>query len=359
MNKIPFQTGLGLELFRAFRSAQTKLHELNYLFWECTLRCNLNCSHCGSDCTKSSSVKDMPIADFLKAVDSVRPHVDPHNTTIVITGGEPILRNDLEECGIELYKREFPWGIVSNGFALDAVRLDSLRSAGLRSITISLDGLEKSHDIFRGEKGSYVRALKAIELCAKCNDLEFDVVTCVHQNNLSELDELKKILVTTCLKRWRLFTIFPKGRAAQNDHLKLSSDQFVRLMDFIVSCREEGIISASYGCEGFLGPYEGKARDSFFFCKAGVSVGSVLIDGSISACPSLRSDYIQGNIYADDFWEVWENRFTNMRDRSWTKSGKCATCKQFKYCNGNGLHLREEKSGELLFCQYELINEKN
>jgi radical SAM protein with 4Fe4S-binding SPASM domain len=124
-------------------------------------------------------------------------------------------------------------------------------------------------------------------------------------------------------------------------------------MDFIKATRTEGIIKASFGCEGYLGDYEFDVRDNPFFCRAGINVGSVLVDGSISACPSLRADYIQGNIYSDDFMTVWNERYQNMRDRSWLKTGKCASCKSWKYCEGNGLHLREEKTGALLCCHLE------
>ena len=58
--------GLRYLLFKAYRNSAIKKHRLNYLFWETTLRCNLNCLHCGSDCTKQSDVKDMPVEDFVK-----------------------------------------------------------------------------------------------------------------------------------------------------------------------------------------------------------------------------------------------------------------------------------------------------
>ena len=106
---------------------------------------------------------------------------------------------------------------------------------------------------------------------------------------------------------------------------------------------------ASYGCEGFLGEYEGQVRDHLFTCQAGMSISSVMIDGSISACASIRSDLAQGNIYKDDFIDVWENRYQPYRDRSWMKTGECAQCKYFRYCQGNGMHLRDEK-GNLILC---------
>ncbi len=113
--------------------------------------------------------------------------------------------------------------------------------------------------------------------------------------------------------------------------------------------RKEGRIKTSYGCEGFLGPYEGKVRDHLFSCQAGLSIASVRIDGAISGCTSIRSSYSQGNIYQDDFVDVWENRFGLFRDHTPFKTGPCATCKWWKQCRGNGMHLRGQ-NGELLLC---------
>ena len=118
MNKRPgLRKRLALELFRSIRKNRAKIHELRTLFWECTLRCNASCLHCGSDCHVSSAHPDMPVEDFLKVIDEITPHVDPHKVMITFTGGEALVRKDIEACGRELNKREYPWGIVSNGGA--------------------------------------------------------------------------------------------------------------------------------------------------------------------------------------------------------------------------------------------------
>jgi radical SAM enzyme (rSAM/lipoprotein system) len=297
----------------------------------------------------------MPLKDFLSVIDEITPHVTPNKTTIVLTGGEPLVRNDIETCGAELYQRGYPWGIVSNGFAWSEKRFGSLLDNGLRSITISLDGLENSHNWLRNNPHSYRKALDAIKLLPMAPDLKYDVVTCVQPHNFNELSAIKDLLINMGVKYWRLFTIFPVGRAATNADLQLGSAQWVHLMEFIKKTRLEKEINISYGCEGFLGPYETEVRDQFFFCKAGINIGSVLADGSISACPSLRSNFIQGNIYNDNFMDVWYHRFEKFRNRDWTKTGLCADCSYFTYCNGNGLHLREESTGELLFCHLHKI----
>ena len=299
----------------------------------------------------------MPFEDFVAALDNITPLIIPNNTMIVFTGGEPLLRRDLEQCGRQLYQRGFPWGIVSNGLQLSLQRIESLINAGMRSITVSLDGLEDSHYWLRGNKSSFKNALTAIEILAKVPDLKFDVVTCVNNKNFNELGSIKKLLISKGVKEWRLFTIFPIGRAKQEEDLQLPPIRFKQLFDFISAERKKGEILVNYGCEGFLGNYEGEVRDNLFFCRAGINVASVLIDGSISACPNLRDNFIQGNIYTDNFKEVWENRYKKYRDRSWLKTGECEHCEMFRYCDGNGLHLRNEKTGELLFCHYNRIKE--
>lgn len=80
-----------------------------------------------------------------------------------------------------------------------------------------------------------------------------------------------------------------------------------------------------------------------------MTVGSVLVDGSISSCASIRSNFHQGNIYKDDFMDVWEHRFIPYRNRDWMKRGECAACKYFRYCHGNGMHLRDD-NGDLIAC---------
>ena len=355
MGVLSVRKRLALEIARKMRNNLKELHPLRQLFWECTLRCNLHCKHCGSDCRRMPDIKDMPAADFLRVVDSITPHINPNEVSIIMTGGEPLMREDLEEVGLELYRRGYPWGIVSNGLYLTGRRLERLMAAGLHSITISLDGFEQEHNWLRGHPESYGRAVEAIKMLVHEPELVWDVVTCVNHRNYPYLDELKTSLYHIGVRQWRLFTIFPMGRAASHPEFQLSNDEFTGIMEFIKRIRKEGKMHASYGCEGFLGRYEGEVRDGFFSCNAGISVGSILADGAISACPRIRSDYHQGNIYRDDFMDVWENRFQSFRNREWMKKGLCADCSLFRYCEGNGMHLRDNK-GALLFCHLDRLH---
>lgn len=53
--------------------------------------------------------------------------------------------------------------------------------------------------------------------------------------------------------------------------------------------------------------------------------------------------------------EVWQNRFEDMRNRSWTKTGQCEHCEVYKLCEGNGLHWWDEERKNVLRCHYHLL----
>lgn len=341
--------------FRKFRRAETRLHELNYLFWELTRRCNLNCLHCGSDCSRGSKTEDMPVQVFLNAADTIKPV--PHNFIVVLTGGEPLVRNDVEKCGLELRKRGMRWGIVTNGYLYSKERHISLLNAGMGALTISLDGLEGSHNWLRQNSRSFEKATEAIRLAAGSKRLNFDVVTCVNKRNLNELPEILSLLTQYGVKAWRLFTITPAGRAVNTPDLFLTAPEFREMMEFICESRCQGKTDVKFSCEGYVGEYELKVRDSFFFCRAGINIASVLHDGSISACPNIDRSFVQGNIYSENLFNVWQTRFGQMRDKSWTRTGQCSSCEDYTDCLGNGLHNWQGNMKNIAVCHKDLCSQ--
>lgn len=346
---------LALNIFSDLYASTVAEHRLDTLFWECTLRCNLACRHCGSDCRVDPGVADMPLGDFLKVLDEqITPHVDPAEALLIFSGGEVLVREDLERAGAEVTRRGYAWGMVTNGMALTERRLDGLVDAGLRSISISLDGFEREHNYIRCNPQSYDRALDAVRLVVRRPELACDVVTCVTGAMVPQLEAFRDMLVAEGVAHWRLFSIFPMGRARDDRSLRMTDAQFRTLLEFIRRTRREGRIDASYACEGFLGGYEAEVRDHFYQCAAGVSVASIRVDGAISGCTSIRANFNQGNIYRDDFWDVWQNRFEPFRNRTWAKRGVCADCRMFRYCLGGGMHLHGD-DGELLYCHYKRL----
>ena len=203
---------IALELWRQQNKLAAKEHPLRQLFWECTLRCDLKCRHCGSDCKMQDASKDMPKEDFLRVLDGIAKKTNPHQVFVIISGGEPLMRQDIEACGRAIYEKGFPWGMVTNALHLTPQRFQTLLSAGMHSMTISLDGLEEDHNWMRGNENSFQMVSRAIDMLVATEGFVFDIVTCVTRRNCQKLDGIKEFLISKGVKRWRLFTVFPVGR---------------------------------------------------------------------------------------------------------------------------------------------------
>jgi radical SAM enzyme (rSAM/lipoprotein system) len=297
----------------------------------------------------------MPFEDFLKALLSIKSLVHPKNVTIIMTGGEPLTRPDLAKCGATLKQHGFGWGIVTNGLYYDNNTHAQLLSAGMGSLSLSLDGLEKNHNYLRNNIKSFENAVHALALIVASKQLNYDIVTCVHHRNINELHELKQFLIQRGVKKWRLFTIAPIGRAKNNPEMQISREDLQSLIDFLMVAREDKRIHTTFSCEAFLGNYDRKVRDTPFFCRAGINIASILVDGSISACPNINRGFAQGNIYKDTLVEVWNKRYQMFRDKTWTKTGICARCKDYQFCKGGAMHLWDESKNGIAKCLYQTL----
>ena len=345
-------------VFPVYRKVETRLHPLRYLFVEITQRCNLSCLHCGSDCGVDPQLKELRTEDWLGFFRYLKEHFDTSRLILAVTGGEPICHPEWGRILKGFKENGLVWGMVSNGWALTGKQLQACLEHGMQSVTISVDGLPDQHDWLRGRSGSYDRAIRALRLLKEYPPIFYDAVTCVHPGNLEQLPALAKNLEEIGLPSWRFFSIFPRGRAKDDLRLALDAKGFRQMLDFISAYREKGgPIDLYFSCEGYL-PKEIDAavRPQPYFCRAGISIASVLADGGISACPNTPRTLVQGNILVDDFKQVWEERFIPHRDRRWMRTGPCAKCSEWAKCQGNSLHLWDEVEGRVAVCSYDLAS---
>lgn len=351
-----------LKLWQKYCERQREKHPLTYLFWECTLRCNLVCRHCGSSCGPQQINKDELTTDEIKNVfNSIAEDFNPKQIMIAVTGGEPLLRKDIFEVMKYVYSLGFSWGMVTNGTLITSEIINQMKEAGMSTISVSVDGLEKSHNWLR-YNNSFKKTVRGLELLitSKCFKI-IEVITCVHQRNLNELEKIYQFLIELRIDKWRLFTITPVGRAKNNPELSLNCQQFRYLLEFIKSKRrEKKKLKPSFCDEGFLGTeYEGEVRDQLFHCWAGINVGSILYNGEIAACPILPREYVrQGNVRRDRFSKIWNTKYQIFRDRNWRKQNECKNCLWWEFCEGNSLHLWDFKRNKLMLCNFNLINEQ-
>jgi radical SAM protein with 4Fe4S-binding SPASM domain len=348
--------------WRHYVDFEARHPRLSYLFWEATLACNLACRHCGSDCHRSqdtsAELKAGEVVDAFRAIDRDFGH---RNVFVAVTGGEPLVRPDLFEVMAEVGGRlRFPWGMVTNGWSVDAGVVEACRRTRMRTVVVSLDGATAaSHDWLRGA-GSFDRAVEAIRLFLAAGWRDgLQVTSTFHHRNIGELEAMQALLVRLGVRDWRVVSVFPNGRALRQQDFLLEPGELARLLDFLAERRRTPLpIKLSYGDEGFLGcRYERRVRDFFFACFAGVRIASILANGDISGCPNIPRTLVQGNVRHESLKEVWEGRFQPYRDRSWMRQGPCAGCRDFGICKGNSMHLWDSGSGGPKLCHVARLKE--
>ncbi len=349
-----------LKVWSMYKQKMRAEHPLTYLFWECTLNCNFFCAHCGSSAGHKQCTGELTTEEIKKTFKELAEDFDAKNIMLAITGGEPLLRQDIFEVMKYAHSLGFRWGMVTNGFLVDEKTVEKLKDAGMLTVVVSIDGLGKDHDEFRGTPGAYDRAINAVKLLAEANFLsDLQITTSVHQGNINQLEEMYQTFLPLGITSWRAMNVDPIGRAEHNDKLLLTPPQLKKLLLFIQEKRKKNKkVEVKYGCAGFLGlDLEKETRGHFFYCNTGINVGSILHNGDIFVCPNVprRPELIQGNVKTDRFSEVWNNKFKFFRDPNRTKCSKCENCEWWEECLGGSMHVWDFDKNEPKMCHWDYI----
>jgi radical SAM protein with 4Fe4S-binding SPASM domain len=342
----------------ARRKALLKKPHLTYFFWESTLRCNLHCLHCGSSCEATSPLKELTTDQIMGILDTIGEDFDCSQIFVSITGGEPLLRPDLFDVVKKMTGLGMGTCIVTNGTLINEERGKRLYDAGMRTVSISVDGPEAVHDAVRGQ-GSFARTLAGITKAREAGMDWVEAITCVRPANIDLFPEIERIVRDAGANLWRLITIDRMGRLAGKDapEMWLEPPDIRRLLDFIDQRRSElkaagEHFDVRFSCGGFLGVRrEFSVRPGDGQCFAGLCVGSILADGKVSACPSLPRSWAQGSALEERFSKIWYERFQDFRETAWRRTGPCAKCSWWSVCLGGGLHERLAQPTE--FCWLE------
>ena len=179
------------------RNTERVTHHLRDLFWECTLSCNAKCKHCGSSAEKRKYEGELTTEEIKSAFKQIADSMDASKILINVTGGEPLVRQDLCEV-MEYASKElgFHWGMTTNGILLNEKNIAKLKNANMESISVSIDGLQETHDEFRGVPGSYNIIMNNIKKLKEADFVKhLQVTTVFHKKNINQLQELYLSLI--------------------------------------------------------------------------------------------------------------------------------------------------------------------
>jgi len=167
--------------------------QLRNLFLELTMRCNENCIHCGSRCGEVKAEELSP-AQYREFLTQVKEDMGTDQKMLCITGGEPLLRKDFFDIMSSAHELGFKWGMTSNATLIDDSVAKDLQRCGMGTISVSIDGLEETHDNFRRTKGGYKKAMAGVESLIRNGSFKaVQITTVVTHENIGQLPELYKI----------------------------------------------------------------------------------------------------------------------------------------------------------------------
>lgn len=318
-----------------------------YVLWDCSRKCNLNCTHCGAVKEKyDQELSTEQIKDLIDQLAKIKVRF------FAATGGEPLLRKDILEVMKYATNKGIKTGLATNGFFIDEKKAKEIKEAGVLSIQISLDGIEKTHNNIRGNNLSFQKAIKAIKSLQKQKLKLVSVATTITPINFKDLKELKKILLNLCVKTWRICVIMPIGRA-ERKRLLLNPGQLKELFEFVSSNKDKIKIQIGENLP-FLAEYENKIRKSPLVCPVGFTACCIGVDGNVRGCPEMPDieKFKEGSILEKPFIEIWKNGFGKYRDREAIKTDKrCMDCKNKEGCYGGCWVMREGN----IQCIYDLL----
>ena len=327
--------------------------ELRVLLIEITQKCNAACDHCGSRC----DIHSEEILSAEEIVDVFRDIKDSFGTgtMINITGGEPLMRKDLFDIMEQAHSMGFDWGMVTNGTLINDSVIEDMKRTGMKTITVSIDGVGETHESLRHLPGSYERILQHLK---KLKDADFldclQVTFTSNRRNYKELPKLYEDLSEIGIDGIRTSCIDPIGRAGEHPELMMGRQELQYVLDFMKEQNSKtGSLPIEWGCCHYLGD---RVQNRKFLCFAGIYAASILYNGDIFVCPNVerRPELIQGNIRKNRFSKVWKEGYRQFRERKIPHT--CRNCRYVTECRGDSQHTYDFDLHRPKFCYREIFD---
>lgn len=284
-----------------------------YVVWELTLRCDQPCTHCGSragDPRESEWTTD-------EAVSFVSDLASLGAREVVLIGGEAYLHPGFLQVVRALRAHDIRATMTTGGRSIDAALALAMVDAGMQGVSVSIDGLQATHDLMRASKGSFAQAMLALDHLSRAGIPQLSANTNFNRLNRDELEALYDVLRARGVLSWQVQLTTPLGRAADRAAMILQPWDLLELVPRIAALKarafDDGVLIQPGNNLGYFGPEESLLRsisrehsDRWRGCQAGRFVLGVESDGAVKGCPSLQSKaYVQGNARAARLADLW------------------------------------------------------
>ncbi|MDR0272127.1 MAG: radical SAM protein [Clostridiales bacterium] len=332
--------------------------------WEITMGCNLRCGHCGSSCEERLP-DELSTDEALSLAEQI---ADMGLRWITLSGGEPLLREDLPQIVRKLSSRSVAVNIITNGWLLDFAMAEKLKRSGVSTVALSIDGTEEIHDSIR-TKGSFARIMNAIANL-KHAGVKVGTVTTVSKINIHTLHGLRDILIEAGVDSWQVQMGQPMGNFKNRPDWIIEPAQVNEIINFCYETSIEGDIRISTAdCIGYYSEKEAVIKRSsgtgnhvpmWSGCNAGLRNFGILHNGEILGCTSIRQkSFVEGSIRERSLREIWCDPTGFAWRRNMTKAqlvGDCAVCTYGSRCLGGCPNTRLTMNGDInsenFYCTY-------
>jgi len=325
--------------------AAGKNNTLRLVAWETTRRCNLTCKHCRAAAEDHAYNDELTTEESFKLLDQIREVGQP---IIILTGGEPLLRDDIFDIAAYGDKIGLRMVMAPNGTLLNEDNVARLIKSGIKRISVSLDGsTAASHDEFRGLDGAFDGAVNGIKT-AKAAGLEFQINTVITKTNLDEIPAILALAESLGAAAHHIFLLVPTGRGKYIVDTAIDAKEYEETLNWFYDQRDKTSLQLKATCaphyyrilrqrakaEGKKVNFETHGLDAVTRgCLAGTGFCFISHVGRVQTCGFL--DVTCGDIKTQHFKDVWENSevFNKLRNFN-NLEPKCGICEYKQVCGG-------------------------